>query len=197
MSTAEPSLKIKWSYHMLYIILGIIMVFWAWMQAAMGNLQKHKKDARAQWVRVDALLQTRSQYILEFLELANEKGIESTDLLAEIYELGGGYCKSDDREIISAYAEKVTPLVDQLFAQVHSTRGEDEVFRELETNLTDLEEEIEIQSNRYNHFIDLYNEHRERPGLRIQMAILGAIPLKGIHIRPNKLTLPGSQEEQK
>ncbi len=182
---------------MLYIILGIIMVFWAWMQAAMGNLQKHKKDARAQWVRVDALLQTRSQYILELLEMANEKGLEATDLLAEIYELGGGYCKSDDREIISAYAENVTPLVDQLLALAHTKLNEDEAFRELENNLTELEEEIEIQSNRYNHFIDRYNEHRERPSLRLQIAILGAIPLKGIHIRSNKLTLSGSKEEQK
>ena len=33
----------KWSNSMLYVILGIIMVFWAWMQAAMGQLQKHKK----------------------------------------------------------------------------------------------------------------------------------------------------------
>lgn len=181
---------------MLYIILGIIMVFWAWMQAAMGNLQKHKKDARAQWVRVDALLQTRSQYILELLELANEKGLGATELLAEIYELGGGYCKSDDREIISACAENVTSLVDQLLAQVHSTENEDEAFRELENNLAELEEEIEIQSNRYNHFIDLYNEHRERPGLRLQIAILGAIPLKGIHIRSNKLPLSRRQEEQ-
>ena len=182
---------------MLYIILGIIMVFWAWMQAAMGNLQKHKKDARSQWVRVDALLQTRSQYIMELLELANEKDMEASDLLAEIYELGGGYCKSDDRETISAYAEKVTPLVDQLFALVHSTQNEDEAFQELEKNLMELEEEIDNQSDRYNHFIDLYNEHRERPSLRLQMAILGAIPLKGIHIRANKLTLLGSQEEQK
>jgi len=182
---------------MLYIILGIIMVFWAWMQAAMGKLQKHKKDARAQWVRVDALLQTRSQFILELLELADEKGLDAGDLLAEIYEQGGGYCKSDDREIVSACAENVTPLVDQLIALAHPAMNEDEAFQRLEENLAELEEEIEIQSNRYNHFIDLYNEHRVKPSIRIQIAILGAIPLKGIHIRSENMTLLGSQEEQK
>ncbi len=178
--------KIK-NCDMLYIILGIIMVFIAWMQAAMGNLQKHKKDARAQWVRVDALLKTRSQYILELLETADEKGLEEADLLAEIYELGGGYCQSEDREIISEYAENVTPLVDRLLTLAHGYPDlkDDRRFRELEENLTELEEEIDVQSEKYNRFIGLYNEHRLKPGIRPQIAILGAIPLKGIHIRHN------------
>lgn len=175
----------KRSCNMLYIILGIVMVFWAWMQAAMGKLQRYKKDARAQWVRVDALLQTRAQYILELLELADEKGLDARDLLSEIYELGGGYCKSDDREVISACAEKATPLVDRFLelAQEYPDLYEDNEFRLLADNLTELEGEIEIQSGKYNHFINLYNEHREKPSIRLQIAILGAIPLKGIHLR--------------
>ncbi len=170
---------------MLYVILGIIMVFWAWMQAAMGPLQKHKKDARAQWVRVNALLQSRSRFILELLELADEKGLEAQELMAAIYELGGGCCRSDDREEISACAEAVTPLADELLELAHGypALADDEEFRELEDSLAELEEEIEIQSDRYNHFIDLYNAHREKPGIRLQIAILGAIPLKGIHLR--------------
>lgn len=169
---------------MLYIILGIVMVFWAWMQAAMGNLQRHKKDARAQWVRVDALLKTRSRYILELLELADQKGLEAGDLLTEIYELNGGYCNADDREVISARAEDVTPLVDRLLAIAHQSPAmkEEEEFLELESSLMEVEEEIELQGDRYNHFINLYNEHREKPGLRLQMKILGAIPLKGMDI---------------
>jgi LemA protein len=171
---------------MLYVILGIVMVFWAWMQAAMGQLQKHKKDARAQWVRVDALLQSRSRLILELLELADGKGLEAQDLMAAIYEMDGGWCRSDDREVISACAENVTPLVDELrlLAQGYPALADDPDFRELEDSLKELEEEIEIQSDRYNHSIDLYNAHREKPGLRLQIAILGAIPLKGIHLRP-------------
>ncbi|MDD3169921.1 MAG: LemA family protein, partial [Eubacteriales bacterium] len=153
---------------MLYVILGIIMIFWAWMQAAMGKLQKYKKEAREQWVRVDALLQSRSRYILELLELADEKGLD-TELLAEIYELGGGWCSSDDREIIRACAENVTPLVDRLLLlAMESSLKEEEAFLELESSLTELEEEIEVQSSRYNHFIDRYNEHRENPGIRLQ-----------------------------
>jgi len=177
---------------MLYIILGIIMVFWSWMQAAMGKLQKFKRDARAQWARVDALLQTRSQYILELLELADEKGLDAGNLLAEIYELGGGYCKSDDREITSTCAENVTPLVDQLLELAHgySALAEDQELQQLEDNLTELEADIEIQSSRYNHSIDLYNEHREKPSLHLQIAILGAIPLKGIYIRRHDSDLP-------
>lgn len=171
---------------MLYIILGIVMVFWAWMQAAMGKLQKYKRDARAQWVRVDALLQSRSRIILDLLELADEKGLEARDLMAAIYELGGGYCRSDDREEISACAENVSPLADELLelARGYAPLSEDEDFLALADSLNELEEDIEIQSDRYNHFIDLYNEHREKPGIRLQIAILGAIPLKGIHIRP-------------
>lgn len=170
---------------MLYIILGIVMVFWAWMQAAMGKLQKYKRDARTQWVCVDALLKSRSQYILELLALSDEKGLEVRELLVGIYELGGGYCRTDDREVISACAENVTPLVDQLLALAYRCPAlkEDEEFQELEYNLTELEKEIKIQSDRYNHFIDLYNEHRENPGIRRQVSILGAKPLKGIHIR--------------
>lgn len=182
---------------MLYIILGIIMIFWAWIQAAMGKLQKYKKDARAQWVRVDALLQTRSRYILELLELADEKGLEAGNLMEDIFDLGGGYCSSDDREIISVCAENVTPLVDQLLALAHGSPAlsEAEAFLELESNLTELEEEIEIQSERYNSFIDLYNEHREKPSIRLQMKILDAIPLRGIHIRVYDSELPTNKEE--
>ena len=177
---------------MLYIILGVIMVFWAWMQAAMGKLQKYKRDARAQWVRVAALLQTRAGYILEMLELADEKGLEAGELFAEIYELGGGFCTSDDREVISACAESATPLADRFLALAHGypPLNEDEGFRKLEDDLGSLEDEIEIQSGRYNHFIDLYNEHRERPSIRPQIKILGAIPLKGIHAGLENLTFP-------
>ena len=175
----------KRSYSMLYIILGIIMVFWAWMQAAMGQLQKHKKEARAQWIRVDALLKTRSEYVLALLNLAHEKGLEADNLMADLYELEGGYCKSDDREVISACAESATPLLDRFLemADSYAPLEEDEEYNELAVRLKDLEDEIETQSDRYNHFIDLYNQHREKPALRPQVAILGAIPLKGIHLR--------------
>lgn len=183
---------------MLYIVLGIIMVFWAWMQAAMGKLQKYKKDAREQWIRVNALLQTRSRLILELLELADEKDLQADGLLAEIYEMGGGCCMSDDREVISECAESVTPLVDRLLALAHGfpALSGDKAFRELEENLAEVEEEIDIQSGKYNHFIDLYNEHREKPSLHLQVAILGAIPLKGIHIRSKESASPESREEE-
>lgn len=172
---------------MLYIILGIVMVFWAWMQAAMGQLQKHKKEARAQWVRLNSLLQARSEFILEILELADEKDLDARDLAAEIYELGGGYCKSDDREDVSAIAEKATPLVDRFLelAEGYSPLSGSEEYRELRNSLQELEEDIELQSERYNHFIDLYNKHRNRPAIRPQVVILGAVPLKGIHLRPD------------
>jgi|GEM_PF-1821919 Uncharacterized conserved protein len=169
---------------MLYVVLGIIMVFWAWMQAAMGKLQKYKRDARAQWVRVDALLQTRSQYVLDLLEQASEQGLDADELMAEIYDLGGGYCKSEDREAISACAEKAAPLIDRFLALAHefTPLKEDKEFKELEEGLAELEEEMEAQCKNYNQFIDLYNKHREKPALRPQMMILGAIPLRGIHI---------------
>lgn len=176
---------------MWYIILGFVMIVFAWMQAAYGKLQKHKVDARGQWVRIDALLQTRSQYILRILELCEEAGLAAGDLLADIYDLGGGYCKSRDREDISVSAEKVTPLIDRLLslAKEHAPLENNEEFGELKSNLAELEEEIDFQSDRYNHFIDLYNEHREKPSLRLQVTILGAIPLKGIHLRPENLSL--------
>ncbi|MEL7656861.1 MAG: LemA family protein [Bacillota bacterium] len=170
---------------MLYIILGIAMVIYAWMHAAFGKSQKFKNEARNQWVRINALLQTRSQYILAMLELAHENDIQAGDLLAEIYELGGGYCKADDREIVSEYAENVTPLLDQLLelAERNSSLAENKDFQELKENLAELEEEIEIQSSKYNHFIDLYNEHLSNPKYKLQFIILGAPTLKGIHIK--------------
>ncbi len=182
---------------MLYIILGIIMVVFAWMQAAFGKMQKYKKDVRTQWVRIDALLQTRSQYIMQLLELADENNLEAGDLLSEIYELGGGYCKSEDREIISACAENVTPLLDKLFECVdeNSDLKNDREYLELKNNLMELEEEIEIQSEQYNYFIDSYNRHIDTPSLRFQVAILGAPHLKDIHIRLNEtVNFPMKQE---
>ena len=176
---------------MLYIILGIIMVIFAWLQAAFGRMQKFKNDARKQWVRIDALLQTRAQYILQILELADENDIEEGDLLAEIYELGGGYCKADDREVVSERAENVTPLLDRLLelAERNPAWGETEVFQDLKLNLTELEEEIEIQSSRYNHSIDLYNAHLNNRRYKLQFAILGAPALKGIHIKSKYLSV--------
>ena len=170
---------------MLYVILGIIMVFLAWMQAAYGKMQKYKNEARNQWVRIDALLQTRSQYILQLLELIGEYELDKGEVPAEIYELGGGYFKSEDREIISEYAEAVTPLMDSLLelTDKHSNLNADPAYLELKTELAEIEEEIDLQSERYNHSIDLYNRHIESPGLKLQIALLGAPHLKGIHIR--------------
>ncbi|QOX64248.1 hypothetical protein FRZ06_13315 [Anoxybacterium hadale] len=170
---------------MLYIILGIIMVFLAWMQAAYGKMQKYKNEARTLWIRIDSLLQTRSQYILQLLELADDYGLKAAELLSELFDLGGGYCKSDDREVTSAQAEAATPLIDKLLLLADDSvdMKEDSSYLELKNELKDVEEEIELQSEKYNQFIDLYNRHIETPSLRIQFSILGAPHLKGIHIR--------------
>lgn len=170
---------------MLYIILGIIMVFLAWMQAAYGKMQKFKNEARTQWVRIDSLLQTRSRYVLQLLELAGDYGLDAADLLAELFDLGGGYCKSDDREVISAQAEAATPLIDKLLALADRSLDikDDPAYLEIKNTLQEAEEEIELQSDRYNHSIDLYNRHIENPSLRLQFSLLGAPHLKGIHIR--------------
>ncbi|MDF2656556.1 MAG: LemA family [Bacillota bacterium] len=170
---------------MLYIILGIIMVFLAWMQAAYGKMQKFKNEARTQWVRIDSLLQTRSRYVLQLLETAGDYGLDAADLLAELFDLGGGYCKSDDREVISAQAEAATPLIDKLLALAGRSLDikDDPAYLEIKNTLQEVEEEIELQSERYNHSIDLYNRHIETPSLRLQFSLLGAPHLKGIHIR--------------
>ena len=173
---------------MFYIILGIIMVFLAWMQAAYGKMQKYKNEARTQWIRIDSLLQTRAQYVLQLLELADEYGLDAGDLLAKLFDLGGGYSKSDDREIVSEQAEEATPLIDKLIQQADSNvdMKDDSAYLELMTELKEVEEEIELQSERYNHFIDLYNRHLETPSLRLQFSILGAPHLKGIHIAKHR-----------
>jgi len=175
---------------MLYIILGIIMVFFAWMQAAFGKMQKFKNEARTQWVRVDALLQTRSHLILKILELADEFEVKERDLLAEIYELEGGYCKSNDREVVSECAEKITPLLDRMLQLIdqYPQLADNEEFRELKEDLLELEDEIDVQSSHYNKFINLYNSHLANPSLRLQFAILGAPVLKGLHIRPENVS---------
>lgn len=174
---------------MLYIIIGVIVVFFAWMQAATGKMNKYKNQARSQWVRINASLQTRSQYILELLELADESGLDAEDQMAEIYELKGGYSNSDDREVISERAEKVTPLLDQFLesAKQNAMLESSEEFQELKDELAELEEELELQSERYNQSIDLYNKHLEKPGLRLQFIILGPPHLRGIHIRKEDL----------
>ena len=130
---------------MTYIILGIIMVVYAWMHLAYGMLQKNKKDARIQWVRINALLQTRSDYILKLLEL-----------LAD-----------DDFGVVKKY----------------DALEDNQEIQELISDLIELEESITFESVKYNKSIDLYNVHREKPSLKIQIAILGASPLKGFHVR--------------
>ena len=181
---------------MLYIVLGIIMVFFAWMQAATSKMQKFKNQARSHWVRIDASLQTRAQYLLGLLEIADENGFGDSDLMAEIYEMGGGYCKSEDREVISQCAENATPLIDRFLelTQGNAALESNEDFQELTTNLVELEEEIEIQSERYNHSIDLYNEHLANPRLRLQFMILGPPQLKGIHLRAEEATEDRTEE---
>ncbi|MBR0598195.1 LemA family protein [Clostridiales bacterium BAD-6] len=176
---------------MMYIILGIIMVIFAWMQLAYGRLQKHKNDARTQWTRIDALLQSRSQFILRLMELAESHDFEDRELLAEMYDLQGGYIDSTDRELISESAETVTPLLDRFLHQTkeHPALWENEEFMELVQELSEMEEEIQLQSSKYNQFIDLYNEHRQKPSLKYQIAILGAMPLRGIHLKSDELPL--------
>lgn len=173
----------------MYIVLGIIMVVFAWMQAAYAKLKLYKSEARSEWIKIDALLQTRSSYILRFLEIANEYGFENRGLLSEMFDLDGGYCDSDDREVVSAKAEAITPLLDRLFDETREYQdleGNTE-FQELKAELKELEEDIANQSIRYNNNIDLYNNHRKKPSLKPQIAILGAIPLKGFHIRSYNL----------
>ena len=170
---------------MVSIILGIVMVVYAWMHLAYGMMQKHKNDARAQWIRVNALLKTRSDYILKLLALLSDSGFEDRELLAEIYELDGGYSQSDDREVVSAKAESVTPLLDQIFVIVKKFDQiiDNKEIQELISELFDIEDNIIFESAKYNKSIDLYNVHREKPSLKLQVAILGATKLKGFYIR--------------
>jgi Uncharacterized conserved protein len=173
---------------MLYIILGIIIVVFAWMQAASGRMQKYKRDASTQWVRIDDLLQTRSSYILNLLELLNDEEFEEKDLLAEIHDLEGGYSSSDDREVVSAQAEAVTPLLDRMIEALEQKpkMRENEKIVSLVNELADLEKNIEMESERYNYSIDHYNKHIEMPGVRLQVKAHGATHLKGFHVRLNK-----------
>lgn len=175
---------------MMYIILGVIMIFFAWMQAAYAKLKLYKNEAREAWVRIDALLKTRSAYILRLLELAAEHGFNDRELLSEMFDLDGGYAHSDDREEVSARAEAITPLLDQLFdgARDWQALAENVEFQERKTDLLELEEDIAGQSMKYNNSVNLYNNHREKPSLKLQMAILGAIPLKGFYIRNYSLS---------
>lgn len=170
---------------MLYVIFGIIMVVFAWMQMAFGLLQKHKNDARTQWIRIDALLQTRSAYILELLELVDNDDYEERELLADIFELNGGYSQSDDREVVSAQAEAVTPLLDKLIevTKKYGVLQDNKEIQELIHELYEIEENIIFESVKYNQSVGLYNQHRDKPSVKLQVAILGAPQLKGFHIR--------------
>lgn len=170
---------------MVYIILGTVMIIYAWMHLAYGMMQKHKNEARAQWIRINALLQTRSDYVLKLIALLHDNGFEDSELLAEIYDLDGGYSQSNDREIISARAEDVTPLLDQLFEEVKQDGRLDKNkdIQELISELIDLEDNIKFESTKYNKNIDIYNAHRQKPSLKLQVSILGAVPLRGFYIR--------------
>ena len=170
---------------MVYIILGTVMIIYAWMHLAYGMMQKHKNEARAQWIRINALLQTRSDYVLKLIALLHDNGFEDSELLAEIYDLDGGYSQSNDREIISARAEDVTPLLDQLFEEVKQDGRLDKNkdIQELISELIDLEDNIKFERTKYNKNIDIYNAHRQKPSLKLQVSILGAVPLRGFYIR--------------
>lgn len=170
---------------MMYIVLGVVMIVFAWMQAAYAKLKLYKNEAREAWVRIDASLQTRSEYIFRLLELAEEQDFPNRELLSDMFDLDGGYAHSDDREDVSASAEAITPLLDRLFDEARDWAGlaDNAEFQERKADLLELEEDIADQSMKYNNSINLYNKHREKPSLKLQMAILGAIPLKGFHIR--------------
>lgn len=161
------------------------MVFFAWMQAAFARLQKYKTQARAQWTRIDAMLQSRAGYVCRLLEIAEKYGFEDRALMAEIYDLSGGYVESSDREVVSEGAEKVSPLLTRFLALTGqlTAMAEDEEALGIKNDLFELEDEIIMQSETYNQAIDAYNTHRTKPSLKYQVAILGAMPLKGFYLK--------------
>ncbi len=173
---------------MLYVVFGVIVVVFAWLQAAYGKMQKYKKQARSQWIRIDGLLQTRSQYILKMIQLAHESGMKSA-ILGDIYELDGGYRSYEDREDSSAFAEQIAIKISEFLLetkQIESLKANEE-FQELEDDLIELSEDLILQCDRYNQWIDLYNQHIQKPNLRVQISILGAPALKGIDLEKMRI----------
>lgn len=161
------------------------MVFFAWMQMALGKLQKYKNQARAQWTRIDAMLQSRAGYVIRLLEIAEKYGFHDRNLMAEIYDLSGGYVESSDREVVSEGAEKVTPLLTRFLALTGQlpAMAEDEEALGLKNDLFELEDEIMALSETYNQAINAHNAHRAKPSLKFQIAILGAIELREFHMK--------------
>lgn len=157
---------------MFEIVVGVILVVIGWMEFAYAKLMRFKREARTNWIKVDAMLKARSRTALNLLEALRERDILEPEM-GEIFELDGGYRETEDRDIKAELSEKVTP---HLYSLLNKLKVSGLVLPEIEEILEN-DAELEKMAEKYNESIRAHNAIIDLKKYKYQIMLL----------RPNRL----------
>ena len=165
--------KEKVEMDIFYIVFGFILVVMGWLEFAYSKLMRRKREATENWGRIEAMIKARSFAVLELLELVSNQDIIEPEMEI-LYKMKGGYCISEDRDLVAEMAEKATPFLYSLIEKLKTKNIDNQKAAEI----LEMDEELEVMASSFNKYVYLHNEIIGWKKYKLQIMILRPNPLR-------------------
>ncbi len=131
-------------------VLIVLMVFWA--ISIYNRLVKHKNLVKEGWSGIDVQLKRRTDLIPNLLETVKGYATHEEDLFKQVTELRSQSVKADGVAAQGAAESALSQSLLNLFAvaENYPELKADQNFRQLQTELSGLEEHIQMARRYYN-----------------------------------------------
>jgi len=142
-----------------YILIGVIVVILIYVLATYNSFVKLKNRVKEAFSTMDVYLKKRWDLIPNIVEVVKGYAKHEKDTLKEIVEIrNSAYDKMDDSTKVDTN-NKVTQSLSRIMAlaEAYPDLKANENFKELQTELSKVEEDIANARKYYNGSIRLYN----------------------------------------
>ena len=142
-----------------YILIGVIVVILIYVLATYNSFVKLKNRVKEAFSTMDVYLKKRWDLIPNIVEVVKGYAKHEKDTLKEIVEIrNSAYDKMDDSTKVDTN-NKVTQALSRIMAlaEAYPDLKANENFKELQTELSKVEEDIANARKYYNGSIRLYN----------------------------------------
>ena len=136
----------------LYILLGILVLFGIWLMTAYNGLVKNKNLVAEGWSGIDVQLKRRADLIPNLIETVKGYAAHEDKLFRDIAELRAKSISGGSVAEQSAVGQAMSQALGRLFAiaEAYPELKADANFRDLQDKLSGIEDEIQMSRRYYN-----------------------------------------------
>lgn len=145
-----------------WIIIGVValvVVLFFLIMKAKNTLVIRKNKVKNSWANVDVQLQRRCDLIPNLVEVVQSFATHELQIIESIVEARKGYLESQDMKEKLAMNEQLSSQLKSLFiiSENYPDLKSDAHFLQLQSALTEIEEDISYARQFYNDAVTIYN----------------------------------------